>query len=142
MLSNDYIIGLVDGEGSFTVQIRSINKNKKTQRRAIVEPKFYIKLSEKDKAILFELKSYFNCGNVYFQKDNRPNHSDCYRFEVSNRVSLNEIIIPFFMKNNLKFRSKINDFKIFCKIMELIRNNAHFSESGLNKIRSLKSKMH
>lgn len=142
MLSNDYIIGLVDGEGSFTVQIRSINKNKKTQRRAIVEPKFYIKLSEKDKAILFELKRYFNCGNVYFQKDNRPNHSDCYRFEVSNRVSLNEIIIPFFVKNNLKFRSKINDFKIFCKIMELIRNNAHFSESGLNKIRSLKSKMH
>lgn len=142
MLSNDYIIGLVDGEGSFTVQIRSINKNKKTQRRAIVEPKFYIKLSEKDKAILFELKRYFNCGNVYFQKDNRPNHSDCYRFEVSNRVSLNEIIIPFFLKNNLKFRSKINDFKIFCKIMELIRNNAHFSESGLNKIRSLKSKMH
>ncbi len=142
MLSNDYIIGLVDGEGSFTVQIRSINKNKKTQRRAIVEPKFYIKLSEKDKAILFELKRYFNCGNVYFQKDNRPNHSDCYRFEVSNRVSLNEIIIPFFVKNNLKFRSKINNFKIFCKIMELIRNNAHFSESGLNKIRSLKSKMH
>jgi hypothetical protein len=68
MLSNDYIVGLVDGEGSFTVQIRPVLKNKKTQRRAIVEPKFYIKLSEKDTKILFTLKKYLKCGNVYYNE--------------------------------------------------------------------------
>jgi hypothetical protein len=49
MLNPDYIVGLVDGEGSFTVHIRNPNEKKTASRRAIVEPKFYLKLVEKDK---------------------------------------------------------------------------------------------
>jgi len=74
MLNSNYIIGLVDGEGSFTVYIRNPKENKSVKRRAKAEPRFYLKLVEKDKKILYELKKFFGCGNVYFQKDKRENH--------------------------------------------------------------------
>ncbi len=97
---------------------------------------------EKDKYILYQLKEFFGCGNVYFQKDNRKNHQHCYRYEVGNREDLEKIIIPFFKNNCLKFPSKKKDFEIFCDLFSRIRNGEHLSESGLKNLFQLKQKMH
>ena len=42
MLTADYIVGLVDGEGSFTAYIRDEAKPVKRKRRAQAEPKFFL----------------------------------------------------------------------------------------------------
>jgi hypothetical protein len=141
-INPDYIIGLIDGEGSFTAYVKNPHSLKKVKRRTKVEPRFYIKLIERDKKILYDLKKYFGCGNVYFQRDKRSNHQDCFRFEVANRKDLEEVIIPFFKKNSLKLRSKRSDFEIFCRIMRMVMKNDHLKESGLRKIYNLKQKMH
>lgn len=141
-LDANYIVGLVDGEGSFTAYVKNPDSAKIVKRRTKVEPRFFLKLIEKDKKILDELKKYFGCGNVYFQKDARVHHQNCYRYEVANRSDLQNIIIPFFQKNSLKLISKKSDFGIFCRIMELVMKNEHLKESGLRKIYNLKQKMH
>lgn len=141
-LSPDYIVGLVDGEGSFTVYVKNIDDGKDVKRRVRVEPKFYIKLIEKDKDILYSLCKFFGCGSVYFQKDTRTNHQNCYRYEVYNRDDLNRVIIPFFQKNTLKLSSKKNDFNIFCEIMAMINTGEHLKKSGLKKMFALKQTMH
>src|SRR3989338_11588739 len=105
ILNPDYIVGLVDGEGSFTIYIRDPELPRSLKRRVTVEPKFYIKLIERDKEILEKLKLFFKCGSIYSQKDNRPNHQHCYRYEVYNRENLLNIIIPFFKKHPLQFVS-------------------------------------
>lgn len=133
MLTSDYIVGLVDGEGSFYVNI-----NKNQRRRAKIELKFSVKLQESDKAILEELKQFFTCGNVYFQKDTRPNHSHCYRFEVFRQNDLFEIIIPFFEKYPLKFNSKRRDFESFKQIAHLVKEHS----DDVELIQSLKQSMH
>lgn len=142
MLSNDYIVGLVDGEGSFTAYVRPLTQSTEKIRRVRIEPRFYIKLIEKDKSVLDGLKEYFKCGNVYFQKDNRKNHQHCYRYEVSNRKDLEEIIVPFFRKNQLRFPSKRHDFEIFCQIMAAIKRGEHLTDTGLAKLYELKQLMH
>ena len=142
MLNPDYIVGLVDGEGSFTVYIKNPKNQKKVERRTKAEPRFYIKLIEKDKSILYELKKYFGCGNVYFQKDTRPNHQNCYRYEVTRRDDLEKIIIPFFRKNKLRFCSKQKDFTLFCEIMGRIKKGEHLTDKGLEKMYQIKQKMH
>ena len=142
MLNPDYIVGLIDGEGSFTVYIRNPDNKKKVKRRVIVEPKFYVKLIEKDKKILYELQKFFGCGNIYFQKDTRPNHQHCYRYEVFRRDDLKKIIIPFFLEHQLKFISKRKDFKLFCELLERIENHEHFNQSGLRKLYKIKQLMH
>ncbi len=141
-LSAEYITGLVDGEGSFTFYIRNPEDNSYRIRRVKAEPRFYLKLIEKDKKILYKLKDYFGCGNVYFQKDRRLNHQNCYRYAVANRKHLEEIIIPFFKKNGLKLQSKQNDFEIFCKLMEMIKSGNHLTKNGLQKMYRIKAKMH
>lgn len=141
-LSEEYITGLVDGEGSFTFYIRNPEDNSYRKRRIKAEPRFYLKLIEKDKKILYKLKDYFGCGNVYFQKDKRLNHQNCYRYEVANRKHLEEIIIPFFKNHGLKLQSKQNDFKIFCELMKMIKSGDHLTKNGLRKMYHIKAKMH
>ena len=48
MLNPNYIVGLVDGEGSFTVYVRNPDEIKKVKRRTRAEPRFYLKLIEKE----------------------------------------------------------------------------------------------
>ena len=141
-ITKDYIIGLVDGEGSFTAFVRNIDRPTNRRRRARIEPRFYIKLIARDKLILDGLKRYFRCGNVYFQKDSRKNHQDCYRYEVANRNDLEKIIIPFFRENQLKFPSKRHDFRIFCQLMRRIKRGEHLTPRGLRKLYQLKQLMH
>ncbi len=142
MLNPNYIVGLVDGEGSFTVYIRNPDIEKKAKRRVMVEPRFYLKLIERDKEILYELKSFFNCGNVYFQRDTRKNHQNCYRYEVANRNDIVSVIIPFFKKHPLRFKSKQKDFKIFCDLLERIEKGEHLTKNGLRILYRMKAKMH
>ncbi len=141
MLNANYIIGLIDGEGSFTVYINN-GKKLKINRRVRTEPKFYIKLTAEDRTILYQLKDYFGCGHIYLQKDRRQNHKDCYRYEVSKREDLQNIIIPFFAKNALQLDTKKRDFKIFCQIMAAIKRDQHLTNAGLNKLYYLKQQMH
>jgi hypothetical protein len=133
MLSAEYIIGLIDGEGSFYVRI-----NTDPKRRNKIELKFSVKLRHQDKEILYQLKQFFDCGNVYFQKDNRPNHTDCYRFEVNNKKDIINNIIPFFEKNSPKIQSRKRDFELFKTIAELSTS----TNLDLEKIQALKKQMH
>src|SRR3989344_1628037 len=141
-LSPEYVVGLVDGEGSFTVYVRNPDITSKVARRVVVEPKFYLKLSERDKEILFALQRFFGCGSVYFQKDTRPNHQNCYRFEVFRWEDLKTKIIPFFRKHSLRFASKKQDFEVFCLMMELLSQKVHLTEKGLRQLFKLKQQMH
>lgn len=142
MLNHNYVIGLVDGEGSFTVYIRNPDLKKSIKRRVKAEPRFYLKLIERDRDILYKLKDFFGCGNVYFQKDRRKNHQNCYRYEVANRKDLEKIIIPFFKQNRLRLTSKKKDFEIFCKIMKGIKNGEHLTKLGLRNLYQIKQSMH
>jgi len=141
-LTPEYVVGLVDGEGSFTIYVRNPDIEKKVARRVVVEPKFYIKLIERDKDILYALQDFFGCGSVYFQKDTRPNHQHCYRYEVFRWEELQTIIIPFFKQNPLKFASKRLDFKVFCSMMKLLAKGSHRTESGIRELFKLKQQMH
>jgi hypothetical protein len=141
-LSPDYVVGLVDGEGSFTVYVRNPDAEKNIARRVVVEPKFYLKLIERDKEILLALQRFFGCGSVYFQKDTRPNHQNCYRYEVFRWKDLTTNIIPFFKRNTLKFASKRQDFEIFCLMMEMLSKKEHLTDKGLRQLFKLKQRMH
>ncbi|MFA6006716.1 MAG: LAGLIDADG family homing endonuclease [Candidatus Paceibacterota bacterium] len=141
-LTPDYIVGLVDGEGSFTVYVRDPESSKIVKRRVKVEPRFYLKLVERDKEILYTLMEYFGCGNVYYQPDKRANHQNCYRYEVANRLQLEQIIIPFFKIHQPKLASKRIDFEIFCELLQLINSGSHLTASGWQQIFDIKQRMH
>jgi len=132
MLSKEYVVGLVDGEGSFNVRVN------KTGRRAKVELKFSLKLRHQDKEMLDELQKFFGCGKVYIQRDKRANHSLCYRFEVQNKKEIIEKIIPFFVNNPPQIPSRKRDFELFKRIVGLTKTKP----INFEKIQFLKEQMH
>ena len=70
MLKESYILGLVDGEGSFTVFVRNAKalQERYRKRRVRIEPKFYLKIVESDKKILYELKNFLVVVMFIFRK--------------------------------------------------------------------------
>lgn len=136
MVSADYIVGLTDGEGCFYVNVRDRNSRWTPK----VETHFYIKLREDNKELLEEVKESFGCGAVYFQKENRPNHSCCYRFEINSQKDINNVLVPFFENHSLHSPKK-KDFEIFRQIVLMVQRGEHKTENGLLQMRNLKMQM-
>lgn len=144
MLSKDYVVGLTDGEGSFSVYLHAPKKKRKNYTKYYrVEWHYYIKLRDDELPLLKKVHKFFKCGAVYHQKDNRPNHSHCYRFEVSSYKDICQVIIPFFRKNKPQSTTRRRDFEQMCKIQKIVsKKNGHLTENQVVEIKALKSRMH
>lgn len=126
-----WVVGFVDGEGTFYV---GINKNQTMTTGYQVLPEFRIVQHQKDIKVLYALKSFFNAGVV------RVNHDTRYELRIRSLDHLNDIIIPFFNKHNLTTQKKF-DFIKFKKIIDLINQKKHLTEKGIVEIIDIASKM-
>ena len=138
IVSEDYVVGLTDGEGCFYVNLSQMKAYRSGYR---VQLHFHIKLQEMDRELLESIKNTLRCGNVYFQSDNRVNHTHCYRYTVGSQKDIFEKIIPFFQQHQLQTVSKQKSFTIFCAIADIIREGDHTKADGVGKIRKLKSEI-
>ena len=121
-----WISGFVDAEGCFFVTLT----NNLTSASLI----FKITQHVRDADLLKEFISYFYCG---YYKICTNNAGD---FIVTKFKDIHTIIIPFFNKYPL-LGSKLKDFNDFVKVAELIKNKAHLTINGFEKIKQIKSGM-
>jgi hypothetical protein len=138
IVANEYLVGLVDGEGCFHVNLAPFSSYKSGFR---VQMHFHIKMQEKDRPLLEKVKNTLQCGTIYFQKDKRTNHCQCYRYTVSSHRGISDTIIPFFREYPLQSISKRESFNAFVKIARLVKRNEHLTKEGIEKIRLLKLQM-
>ncbi len=138
VVSNEYVVGLTDGEGCFYVNMW---KSSAYRAGAGVQMHFHLKMQERDRELLEKVRNTVGCGTVYFQKERRANHCQCYRYTVSAQRDIQNIVIPFFKKYPLQSASKNASFEIFCKIAALVKEGEHLTPKGLEKIRELKTCM-
>jgi hypothetical protein len=137
-VSNEYVVGLTDGEGCFYVNVGKSSRYRAGYR---IQLHFHLKMQERDRALLEKVRNTIGCGGVYFQKEQRANHCQCYRYTVSAERDIQEIVIPFFKRYSLQSASKSASFKTFCQIAALVKGGAHLNAEGIEKIRELKSHM-
>lgn len=106
-LDASYLIGFVDGEGSFNISFKiRTDYHSKVQ----VYPSFNI--SQKEKDILVWIQSFLGCGTI------RNRGDGVYYYEVNSTKDLQNIVIPFFETNRLKTK-KILAFEIFSEVVRL-----------------------
>jgi len=122
-----WLVGFTDGEGCFSV---SIFKNKTTKSGWQIFPEFVITQGEKSLPALKKIEKYFKCGRTYINRRKDNHQEDVYRYCVRSINDLSEIIIPFFKENKLQ-TAKADDFKKFCKIIQIIKQQKHLSEKGM-----------
>jgi len=118
-LDPDWVTGFVDAEGCFSVivEISEIFKRK-------VRISFEINLHEKDKDILYKIKSFFGVGAVYIRSDRK-----LAVYRVTNVNYIKDIIIPHFTNYPLISKKRI-DFLLWSKVVEIILNKDHLTEQG------------
>lgn len=137
-VSEAYIVGITDGEGCFFVNVSKSSAYKSGWQ---VQLHFHLKLRAEDVEILWKIRNTLECGNVYFQKEKRANHTQCYRYTVSAFRDIEQHIIPFFKAHPLQTVSKQRSFSSFCKIASLVAQGAHRTKEGIETIRALKEGM-
>ena len=125
-----WIVGFVDGEGCFTV---SIFRNATTKTGWQVFPEFVVTQGARSRHVLHELRDYFGCGHISVNHRHDNHNAPLYRYCVRSMVHLRDRIVPFFERNSLR-TAKIEDFRIFCKVLKRMERGAHLHPSGINEI--------
>ncbi len=139
-LSPDYVVGLIDGEGYFSVSASiDTSKNYVSRRVRVI---FGVKIKEADGEILERLRYTLGCGDIFFRKDIRPKFSNCFEYQVRKYEDIRSIVIPFFKKYRLQMKSKRESFERFCEIAELFEQKLHLSERGFTRVRELARAVH
>ena len=128
-----WMAGFATGDGSFLVQITPSPKYKLKYKVSLV---FQLTEHMRDTELLKTYIQYFGCGNIRVRSTQNAVDYRCNSFE-----DINSKIIPFFCVNQ-PLGLKNEDFKLFCKVAQLMENNSHLTPEGLSQIRKIKSLMH
>ena len=132
-LNSYYLVGLVDGEGCFSI---TINKHRAKEEVRLI---FEIELREDDKEILERVKTTLKCGNIYYLAYKRyQKWRPHYKYKVSNFSDISTKIIPFFKKYPLQAKKK-KSFEKFCKVAKMIRKKQHLDIKGIEEIRTIRN---
>jgi len=124
ILSPDWIVGFVDGEGCFHV---AISKHDGMRFGYQIIPELTVVQHERDIQLLHRLRSAMKCGVV------RRNHGDRFCWRVRDLKSLAEMVIPFFEKHRLKSKKSV-EFCKFAKIVKKMVRGEHLTEDGFDHI--------
>ena len=114
----NWVAGFSSGEACFGVQVMK----SETHRLGFqVRLLFVIGQHMRDEQLLRNLVKYFQIGNVY-------KNLDAFNFRVSKFSDIKDILIPFFLKYPVGGVKQL-DFNDWCKVAELINDNAHLTFS-------------
>jgi hypothetical protein len=121
----------VDGEGCFHVGI-SVHPGMRAHRQVL--PEFTVVQRERDLRLLHALKAFFGCGVV------RSNHGDRAAYRVRKRSDLLRTIVPFFLAHPLQSQKR-GDFELFRRVLMMMEQDVHLTQSGVEKVRALAMQM-
>ncbi len=129
-ISDDYLIGFVEGEGMFYIGIVP-SKETKSGWQVI----YFFKVSQNPQGleVLKALKARFNCG--YIKSNSKTDETDkSLAFVVRDLESIRTRIIPFFEARLVIKRDAFNKFK---EVVDLVYKKEHLTKSGIKKILDL-----
>ena len=127
-----WLAGFVTGEGCFFVKI---SKSKTHKLGISVNLNFIVVQNIRDAGLINSLILILGCGSITISEK-----SYIVRYTVTSLSDIVEHIIPFFDKYPI-LGEKSKDYEDFKKVSTLMINKEHLTPEGLEKIKSIKSKM-
>lgn len=136
-LHPQYVVGFVDGEGSFSV---SIYRDETMKAKIYVKPEFEIELRADDKHILERIQETLECGIIYECNYERYGWYPHTKFKVTKLDDFTQKVIPFFEKYPLQAK-KAEVFRYFKEIIEKKAKGEHLTTKGVREIEKLREKI-
>ncbi len=142
-----WVVGFSDGEGCFTIHfVKQPDRKESTRiRRGYktgyqIAHNFTVVQGAKSLSSLQKLKDFFQVGNIHINRRHDDHKEDLFCYVVAKREDLLDVIVPFFQKYELQ-TSKKNDFKLFAKCLNLMKDEKHLTHTGAIEIALLCEKM-
>ena len=130
----DWLSGFIEGEGCFFVSVYSSPKSK---LKLAVQLVFKITQHIRDVELLLNITKVLGCGRVETRR-----HGDACDFAVTSFKEIDKSIIPYLSQPRYRLKGlKLNNFKDFNKVYEMMARKEHLSEHGLGKIIEIKNGM-
>lgn len=125
----NWLAGFIDGEGCFNINIiKSLTHKMGVQ----VKVRFILTQHSRDLDLMKNLAEFLGCGTL-------SNVTNPYIYlTISKLIEINDKVIPLLNKYPLQGSKKL-DFYLFCEVVELMKNKAHLTTEGLDKIRELEA---
>jgi len=152
MISDDYIVGLVEGEGCFSAAIERVvdNRPRKTNKRFRkkrpslgfhLRPSFRISISEKDVGVLEEIRERIGVGEIY--RINRQKKSKKWANMPQYYVQTFKDLLKVreFFQRQTFHTTKEEDFKKWGRILEIMESGRHLYKDGFLEIVELREQM-
>ena len=132
-----WVVGFVDGEGCFSI---SVVRNPGLRLGWQVQHEFSVTQAAPSRSALDELIEFFGCGSI-IENHRRDNHRyRLMRYAVKRRSDLCGLIIPFFEEHPLR-TAKRDDFKSFCAVISMMKDDRHLTREGLVEIAGITETM-
>ena len=123
-LTGEYIAGLVQADGAFSVILVSRTRN--TKQYLNLSPVFTIVQNQKYKDLILEIqKELGGIGHWYLNKKHKT-----IRYQVNSQSDLLNVIIPFFMKYQLR-SGKLLSFLHFKYIVETLTPKMYLNNKNI-----------
>lgn len=151
MISEERIMGFVEGEGCFSIGIgkyidRRSRKgrgrfNIKNPRLFRVNPSFRITLCREDRQILEEIKETLGFGKIYTQKRSLkyPEKQDVDQYYAQGFESCQKAK-DFFQRQKFYTR-KGKDFQLWCQALEILKSDKKLKKEDILEICKLRDQM-
>lgn len=136
-LSPQYVVGFVDGEGSFSV---SIGKHMTLKRKYEVRPEFEIELRADDREIIERICATLGCGRIYDLSYERYGWYPHVKYKITSTQDMKRYLFPFLERYPLQAK-KAEAYRLFKKIVEMMLIKKHLSDAGFKKIQKLRDEM-
>lgn len=119
LLPNDYIAGLTDGEGCFSLTYRrDVRKERKGSPVYFRWKALFAIVMRSDDVNLLELvRNSLSCGRISFSRTSAS-------YQVQDTNQLLSVIVPFFRRHRL-FGKKHHDFELWAEAVAILAKNKH-----------------
>lgn len=129
-ISDDYLIGFVEGEGMFYVGVVPSKGTSGTKSGWQVIYFFKVSQNPSGKVVLEQFKNRLNCG--YIKQNSKTDSTDkSLAYVVRDLESIQNKVIPFF---DNKLVIKKDAFEKFRKVISSVSQKEHLHYKGMKKI--------
>ena len=151
MISEERIMGFVEGEGCFSITLQRYIDRKPRKTKKILKIKrpylfkatttFRLTISNADRQILEEIRETLGFGQIYVQKKalKDPRHADVAHYYAESHEDCKKVK-EFFQRQKFYTR-KARDFELWCQGLEIILSGKHLEKGGLLEICRIRDKM-
>ncbi|OGG70376.1 hypothetical protein A3C20_01780 [Candidatus Kaiserbacteria bacterium RIFCSPHIGHO2_02_FULL_55_25] len=136
-LNPHYVVGFIDGEGSFSI---SIGKHKTLKRGYEVRPEFEIEVRNNDQEILDRVLITIGAGRIYDLSYERYGWYPHAKYKITSIWDLKEYLFPFLDKYPPQAK-KGKSYQLFRRIVLMVCDKQHLSDEGFEKIVQLRAEL-